>query len=523
MSSLARYRHPVAAAQHPPVELAAEPLNVRERRDRDYAATTAANSASTSEQSWANYRRIGELRYGISRLARVAGYAHLFACRRNARGEIIEIAESGSPYLATRQLYGRFGGTRGLIERFYTLMSVVGDSFLVRTRAGSQADAAPDGVWFLSPSEIDRNSIVPGSNLTAPVMWSTMKRSPASANGSSNVSTRQIPPGDFLGRVWHPDPEYVDDATSPMESINYLCDLLWTLTESIKSRLMSRFAMAGIVLVPNEMNDAAIHGVTNVTQFTSNKVLNYLIHVMSHNMVHHGSALGSMPIAISGPSDALEKFRHVISDVSIAETDLKLRVELLDRIFDAFDTPKANVTGDGQSHWQAWASADDERRIAVQPALDGMCNALTRLVYWPDLAERQPGWSEDKIREWTVWYDLSGASVKTNKAEDTRLAFDRFAAGPKALRRESGLSDLDAPTEQEWVRMYGAKHGDPYLAFYGLEGIEIDYDKVGLGKGKTGPTPQGEGEGGAGPGVGDPGSPNPSDRDSDTPRSDTPE
>lgn len=518
--SLARYHPPSESASYRSVEMAAVELDLTSQRDRDYAAANVSATRTNAEQSWMNYRRIGELRYGVWRLARVAGYASLFGAKLDARGNVVEVAKSGSPAIAAQRLYSRFGGVRGLIERFYILSQIPGEAWLANTAEGIDGSGAVDGLWFLSSSEIDRNSIAPGTPVTNPVSWQTMKRRPT----DTAVAARTILPQNFLGRVWTPDPEYVDDASSPMESINYLCDLLWDLTESIKSRLQSRFAMAGFLLIPNEMSDAAISGTPPAVQYSNDKVLNYIIHVLTQNMKYHGTALGSMPIAIKGPADALEKFRHVVADVSISETDLTLRGEILDRIFDAFDAPKASVQGgQGESHWGGWLRTDEERRIAVQPTVEAMCHALTRLAYWPTLRELQPRWSEQAIREWRVWPDLSAASVKTNRADDARLAWDRGWVNDDFGRDTVGASDIDAMTPEERVRWTGIKMRDPYLALYGLDddGITIEWDKVGLRGGARGPTPDSEsGPAEVGPGVGQPGSPD--DRDSDEPDSDTP-
>jgi hypothetical protein len=62
---------------------------------------------------------------------------------------------------------------------------------------------------------------------------------------------------------------------------------------------------------------------------------------------------------------------------------------------------------------------------------------------------------------------------------------------------------------------------DPYLALFGLEGVEVDWSRVKASGGNPGPNPDSPADDApAGPGVGNPGSPD--DRDSDAPRSEEP-
>lgn len=497
--------------------LADRTIDIRNELDRGYLESVVASMGGDAHDSWLNYRRIGEVRYAVSRSARIAGYARLRAVRVDQNNNIIDEKTTGVEAAIVEEIYGRWGGVRGLVERYYTLMKVPGQSFLAAVRDNEMRD----GYWFLSSSELPgEGDWESKAKKNEGRTWRT--RQVPGVGGRLDVFERQIKPDDFYGRVWVPDHEFTDDVASPMQSISSMCQQLFDLTESISGRLKQRFAMAGILLIPNEIQDAAISAESQPRAglYHSDKVLNYIIHVMTTNVVNHAKGLSQIPILLKGPAAVLDKVKHVVMEATIAETDLTLRGELIDRILTALDQQKQSVKGgEGTSHWGMWAVSDEERRITVQPDLDAMCNALTRMILWRELREKNR--TAGAIRPWRVWYDLSGASVRSNMGEEARQAFDRGAISVAALRAACGFGDLDAASPQEYVRYVGRTVANPVLMCYGLEGVEAVLEKAATWAAPTGPAPDSQGDPPkAGPGVGDPGSPN--DRDSDTPKSQEP-
>lgn len=502
------------------IALAHREINIQNELDRGYLESIVSVSGDAKD-AWLNYRRIGEVRYAISRSARIAGYARLCAVQVDSAGNIIKTKDKGVEAEVVDSIYGRWGGIRGLVERYYSLMKVPGQAFLVRVRERDMVD----GYWFLSSSELptegDWERAAAGNQARK---W-RMRQQPG-VGGRWDVFERDIAPPDFIGRIWMTDHEYTEDVNSPMQSMKGICQQLHDLTESISGRLKQRFAMAGILLIPSEINDAAISGEQpNAGKYHTDRVLNYLIHVMTTNVINHAQGISQIPILLKGPSAVLDKVKHLIMEATIAETDLKLRAELIDRILTTLDQQKQAVKGgEDTNHWGMWAVSDEERRITVQPDLDAMCHALTRMVLWPELKERNR--TRGAITSWRVWYDLSQASVRSNIAEDARQAWDRGLVNAAFLRAATGAGDTDAmfslTDPGEYIRWVGLKTANPILMCYGIDGIEAELEQAALwGNTAPGPNPDSPADDSpVGPGVGDPGSPN--DRDSDAPRTQEP-
>jgi hypothetical protein len=520
--SVREYTPPAPGASVPlDVALAHQSIDINKEIDRNYLNAIVSDPSGDAPQSWLNFRRIGEVRYAVTRSARLAGYNRFVAAEVNSRGEIVQTKDSGVEAELVQSITSRFGGVRGLMERYYTLMQVPGQGFLTKVRDGLDGTGNLDGYWVLSASEVQQEGDVEArARAKDPITW-RMKRS-GSRNGNASM-TRQIRAEDFLGRLWTPDHEFTQDVNSPLQSINSMCEQLNTLTESISGRLRQRFTHAGILLIPNEINDAAISGNTPTDgKFSHDKVMNYLIHVMTTNVVNHAQGMAAIPILLKGPAAVLDMVRHITEESTIAETDLTLRAELIGRILTALDQPSGSTTdGEGENHWRSWKTADDERRIAVVPHVEAFCHALTRMTLWPQLEgrNRKPG----DIMKWVVWYDLSRADVRANQEESARQLWDRVGVSTAYLRGLAGAGDDDAPVGDDYVRQVGVIIKNPILACHGLEGVEVDWDRAaawGKTPGPTADSPADEQE--VGPGTGDPGSPNPADRDSDKPKSKEP-
>ena len=517
--SVREYNPPSGASVPLDVGLAHQSIDINKELDRNYLNAIVADASGDAPNSWMNYRRIGEVRYAITRSAHIAGYTRLVAAEVNERGEIIQTKDRGVEAELVQGITSRFGGVRGMMERYYTLMQVPGQGFLTRVRSGLDGKGDMDGYWVLSASEIQQEGDVEArARSRDPLTW-RMKRS-GSRNGNTSM-TRQIQSEDFLGRLWTPDHEFTQDVNSPMQSVNSMCEQLNTLTESISGRLRQRFTHAGILLIPNEINDAAISGSTpSDGKFSHDKVMNYLIHVMTTNVVNHAQGMAAIPIILKGPAAVLDMVRHIVEESTIADTDLKLRAELIGRILTALDQP-SGATNDGQdeNHWNSWATADNERRIAVVPHVESFCHALTRMVLWPQLVERKR--PPKSVMKWVVWYDLSRADMRSNQEESARQLWDRIGIPTSTLRRMAGVGEDEIPTDEEYVRQLGVVMKNPVLATYGMEGVEAVLERASTWAKTPGPTPDSPADDDeVGPGTGDPGSP--SDRDSDTPRSEEP-
>jgi hypothetical protein len=483
---------------------AATSIDLTRTDDRRYAASVITNSQTLSRTSWDWYDKLGEIHYGVSRSAKVGGYAELGVYRLGKNGEIESQVTSGLAGEIASMLYSPYGGVRGLIERFITLMKIPADSFLIEMFNGNE----PDGFDFVSADEL---RIPDGTSLLDARQGGSIERItlPAKSRyGESTAEVDRITPAAFYGRVWRPSSRFVDLPDSPMQALNTTCEQLHLLTVGLRSKLLSRLASNGIVFVPSEINDVRSSSPTGDSSdmMSNNKVINEFLNAAMYAARNPSDPAAALPIFVSGPSQFADGIRHIVLDQQIYETDMKLRAELIDRILTGLDIQPSQVKGSQDAnHWSAWSASEDELRVSVKPDLETMCWALTRLVLWKRMQEagQKPG----AIQKHIVWFDMSRAQSHQNVAEDARQLSDRLLISPTATRQASGFEERDAPDEKEYIRMVGTKMDVPYLALYGLEEAKnVDWEKV--ASKKTGPSADSPAEpSSAQPGKGQPGSP----------------
>lgn len=507
---MARERHRRSRSESSDTSFAATPIDLTRPDDVKYAAAVLSQSKQKSKTSWDWYDRLGEIHYGISRSAKVGGYATLGVYKVEKNGEIGEQVTSGLAGEIGSMLYSPYGGTRGLIERFLTLMKVPADSYLIEARNGSDHD----GYDFVSADELkmaDPTSLL-GVQSGDMLQRITM---PQKTRWADTEMEERLTPAQFIGRVWRPSSRWVDLPDSPLTALDTTCEMLHLLTVGMRSKLLSRLASNGIMYIPSEINEArtaAPGGQAN--EFHNNKVLNEMIAAAVYAARNPSSPEAAVPIFMSGPGQHADQIRHIIMDPQVAEVDMKLRNELIDRILTGLDVQPSQVKGSQDSnHWSAWSASEDELRVSVKPDLETMCWALTRLVLWKKMQEagQKPG----AIARHVISFDLSKAQSHQNIAEDARQLADRLLISPSATRNASGFEERDAMTEDEYIRAVGVKMDVPRLALWGISKADgLPWDEItSTKKGPSADSPAPDTT--VQPGKGNPGSP--SDSKSNTP------
>lgn len=509
-------------AKRPEAEFATHAVDMSSAEDQNYLRAVVTHSRNSSIRAWQWAREIGEVHYALGRGRKIAGYARLNAYRVKTDGSLGKIVTGGVEARVAASLQSVYGGRRGFCERYFQLQQVGGDAYLIRTR---DELGEINGYDWLSSSEIDTTGLPATGERDRVLDVNKAVKRITLWNGTNDYSTTPIEGGDMLGRVWIPADRFVEQADSPMRALDTECELLDLLTRSIKGKLLSRFAMNGILYFPkgiNQVISAAPEGKPG--QFHNDMVLDKMLRAMSWAVTHSEDPKSRIPIMLTGDGDLGKQIQQIMVDAKIDEVDMQLRNELIDRILMGLDVqPQQVKPGKETNHWQNWYQSDDERRVNVQPHLETMCWALTTLILRREMiaANKTPA----QIMGTVIGYDLVEANIKTNLAEDSRQLRDRDLVSDEATRRYSGLTEEDAPSEDEKVRMAGMKAGNLYLALWGNANHDkIDWKMVEEVAGtQPGPDAQSPADDSTvQPGKGDPGSPNPADRKTDIPRTKRP-
>lgn len=419
------------------------------------ADATAKSSATRQAQAqvWAFRRQIGELNHAIGFYENCFSRIRLGLAVEEDDGsrrpvfdedgkELVKGATEALGHL--RALRSPLGGSSHIMRAIGGCLGAVGECHLV----GMDSDRMKTGrAWeVFSPSEFFE-----------PVQASA----PAPSQNGSEARAREYHrirvPGQtpqiiksteaVVARIWQPDPEFSLLPWAPALGMLEIFDELVLLTREVAGAVRSRLALAGILLVANDIEyperDDAEPDSDEASPFTAD-----LMRVASAAIKDKNSAAGVVPLVVevaanrvgeNGPNGEqgfrLIEFSRQWDDKAAAKRD-----ECIRRFAQGYDLPVEVVIGHQQTTFAnaAQISADQYRNYIEPKALiatDGLTTGYLQAVL--------PG------TEFVIHPDPTDLVVRPDQIGDWQNAFDRFAISFSSLRDKIGATDADAPDEEE--------------------------------------------------------------------------
>ena len=337
-----------------PELVASAVVDVTTADDLAYFQSVVKHQQTRNAKPWRWYDELGEVHYALSRGARIAGYARLGAYQLDANGNPgKQLTGDKIEARIARRLSSPYGGTRALLERYFTLMKVPAECWLVRLRVGDEIV----GYDFVGAEEWDLSSVEQAVRAKALKPNAKVRRitMPAAKNGGGTAMSIEIEARDILGRIWRPSARWIDMADSSLLSNETNCDLLSLLTKGLRAKLLNRLIANGIWYVPSELNDirtATPTGEGEERKLSSNKVVDKLLKGAIHGITNPGDPTAALPNFVVGPAQYSDNLKHITADLQLYEVEMRLRQELIDRILMGLDVQPQDVKGMGDSnHW----------------------------------------------------------------------------------------------------------------------------------------------------------------------------
>ena len=363
-------QRPADANTDTPEEIVASAaIDVTTPEDARYLRAVVALGKATSAKPWKWYEDIGEVHYALSRGARIAGYVRLGAYKLDKAGNPGKQITRGLEAEIARRLQSPYGGVRALAERYFTMMKVPAECYLIRVREGGEVI----GYDFVNPEELDTASLDEMLRSDGVSDKFIIKRTTLpKATGNGEVIQQDIEARDFLGRIWRPSARYVDKADSTLNANATNCDLLDLLTKGLRAKLLNRLMSNGMWFIPQELNKAraaASPNADNELKVSENDIINKLMSAALYQAQNPADPSAALPAFVSGPAQYGEAIRHIVPDVTLHETEMALRQELIDRILMGLDVQPQDVKGMGDSnHW----CMDDQTQVFTRRGFVGI-------------------------------------------------------------------------------------------------------------------------------------------------------
>lgn len=461
------------------ITAAARPLNIRNTNEA--AQISGVTRTPRQREAWKFYGVMSELNYPTNYLGRNVGRFRfpvgvipaddLMAAPTvpdvTLRDPLYKLAEKCAFMIRSED-----GDISDLAEAYTKNFAVAGEGWLVGRKEQGEILWTVFSVNEFGPRG-NGDSWVPESDGTVAYARYT------SGNWSKPDSSYKF---GHVRRVWQPSPELRDFAdTTTFAVLGYL-RTLEALDRSLRARIINRLTQSGFLIMPTQFHLAGPVGApTGDGQVIDDPFAAKLIDVIQKQ--HDSGEAPAMPAVIRGDAQFAAAVRFLTMDRTIDHVELELRAENRSAVAKGmFLPPEVQEGMGGASHFTAWSVADSAYSHLL-PYAKGFAYTMTTTVLWPWLrdAAKAAGLNptEADIRRHVLVPDGSDVITRPNEAEDGRQLYDRAAIGGRALRDRSGVAELDAPSEEEYVRMQGAKQNNPYLATYGLKiHDKIDWDKV---------------------------------------------
>ena len=380
-------------------------------------------------RAWHHYGTVPEVRYAARWIGNAMGGARLFAGRALPDGTIEPAPDKHPATEAVATIAGGPSGQSQYLSAYGPHLVVAGEGWTVIQRTG------PETIdWHvLSVSEVQHKS----GKLSAIIQGEEVILPPGEEGRVAGTEAVAI-------RVWEHHPQRHMEADSPVRSSLPILEELELLNAAIAAIARSRLTGRGVLLIPKGTRFPTQAGQPGAAE---DDLIESFAEVAELAIREPESAAATVPIILEVPAEMIDKIQRLTFESDFDRIAMELRNECIRRFATGLELPAPIVLGttDQINHWGLWQLSEEAIRLAVEPRLATLAHALTTQWLQPFLsASNLPD-----AQEWLVWYDASPLKVRANRAQTALELYDRQAIGGRALRRETGFDESDAPGPED--------------------------------------------------------------------------
>lgn len=421
-------RNPDPAAQKPrpgkTLLASARRLTKKKLTERRGGITSRKQGASHhwQDDAWDMYDLVGEQRFLASTLANRLAQARLYVgivTPDSQTDDPVHLPGDHRAVLPLMDLDENSFGLQQLLYRMAINLYVAGEGWLIENPDGSPDDMR----WHMC--SVDEVSTIDGM---------------VHASISEDETLVVDPDEAYVIRIWRPHPRWSWEAdASTRASLPVLRELVG-LTMHISAQVDSRLAGAGLLIVPNSAKQALAAASTEGDD--DSEFIDALMTAMLTPISDRGSASALVPLVVTVPDEAADKFNHLTFARELDAESRELRDEAIRRLALGQDAPPEVLLGTGNmNHWGAYLVQEDVVTTHLEPPLALICDALTSQYLRPELeAAGLPN-----PEQYVIWYDVSHLVVRPNRSSEAVSFHERGVISDAALRNAGGYDDSDAP------------------------------------------------------------------------------
>jgi len=378
---------------------------------------------SWQRELWDYYDDLGEFGYAVTWRANMISRVRLRAAKLETGADEPTIFDNGPAAEIVAELTSDVNSTTEVMSTMSTMLDIPGEGWLIGESVGDK------NIW-----QVRSNDEIRKRSNTYQVI--------DEASSLGNMEWRDLAADHYIVRIWRPHKRYRHLAYSPAKAARAAMRELELVNRHIQAQYLSRLASAGVVIFPDEIT----FPVRDEFQDEPDPFVREWIETAREAIKTPGTAAAVVPIPIRVPGEYIDKIRHV---------DFTLKID--DKIVDKRDNARRNLASminvptellfdaGSLNHWGLWQLEESAIKIHIAPDVEIICGGLTRGYLHPMLQAQ----GVDDWEKWVVWYDASEIIARPDRSANVLKLYDRFEVSGKALRREVGLTEDDAPTDDE--------------------------------------------------------------------------
>lgn len=412
-------------------------------------AGTAGKAQAWQEDAWDMFDLVGEQHFLVTTLASRLAQAHIYV-------GVYEGDEASEPVQVTDQkvldVFEALAPTRAqlgqILYRLAVNLSTPGEGWLVgvplwmrdEEYAEVESPTYRDYEWhMLSVSELQ--------------VQANGEEVVLNLNNSDGEELRAKPDELYLMRIWRPHPRRWFEADSPTRANLPVLRELVGLTMHISAQVDSRLAGAGLLVVPKSAQRALQIAAGLPEDSEEDQFTEALMEAMLTPIGDRGSASAVVPLVVTAPDEAVDKFNYITFAKPLDTEARSLREEAIRRLAMGQDAPPELLLGTaGMNHWGGWLVKEETVSNHIEPPLALICDALTSQYLRPTLVD-DLGMDEAEVQRYVIWYDVEHLITRPNLSEDAKDLHRLGVLTDEALVTASGFDTSDMPTMRAAARM----------------------------------------------------------------------
>lgn len=399
---------------------------------------------------------LGEFNYGVEWFGEACSRVRLKTAIVTPESDEPEIIDTGPAADLVSALVGGPDGQSQLMRSLAVQLSVAGDAFFIGRevdefdiQTGVLLDAEPDEngrVWTVNPVNTVRQQ-------RGGFMSLLRRGDRARRQWEVQVDDAlwiKLPEESLVCRVWDRNERFPWRAMSPARPALPIMREIDMYNRQVIASLLSRIALNGFLLIPDEVTLPASPGYEDeVDPFMAE-----LLDIMRAAIKNPGAPSSAAPVPLRIPAEYIEKVKHLTIGTPLDERLFEQRNQALSRLATTLNLPAEIITGLGQSnHWSAWNLTEGAIKFHISPKVEIITRCLTIGYLHPMLRALNENVRDASGNRIVVWYDTSELTQRPDRSANAIRLREMLVINDEATRRETGMNEDDAPTDDELEKM----------------------------------------------------------------------